>query len=260
MTGHAEHGTSNMVQPTTSLTAVGRGGRKSRSSESTPVTLAQAVTDRLRTEIMEGRFASNEKLQEMSLCKLLDVSRTPVRAALHSLAAEGLLDYAPNRGYRVCSLDPDRLISIFNIRAALEGLAAREAAERGMDDTALAEFRVALVQGDRIMRVGHLRDVDRTVFGEVNAKIHEAILRAADNRMLKDMIRMCHNMPIFSDRNVLWNDYDWVRRSHDDHHRIFDAIASRDAARAEQLMREHVNTVKLQMKLQLGKVTTMTPA
>lgn len=221
------------------------------------VTLAQSVTDRLRTEIMEGRLASSVKLQEMTLCNMLNVSRTPIRAALHSLAAEGLLDYTPNRGYSVCSLEPDRLISIFNIRAALEGLAAREAAERGMDDASLAEFRVALVQGDRIMRVGYLREEDRVVFGDINARIHETILRAANNRMLNDMIRMCHNIPIFSDRNVLWNDFDWVRRSHDDHHRIFDAIASRDAARAEQLMREHVNTVKLQMKQQLEKSAAM---
>jgi GntR family transcriptional regulator of vanillate catabolism len=215
------------------------------------VTLAQSVTDRLRTAVMEGRFLPDEKLQEMSLSAMLNVSRTPIRSALHSLAAEGLLEYVPNRGYSVRSLDADRLISVFDIRGVLEGLAARLAAERGMDEATQADFQSALAQGDRIMQRGKLVPADRDRFGEVNVRIHEAILRAADNRMLNDMIRICRNIPISSDRNVLWNDYGWIRRGHDDHHRMFDAIRLRDGSRAEQLMREHVHTVKLQMKEQL---------
>jgi GntR family transcriptional regulator of vanillate catabolism len=217
------------------------------------VTLGQSVTDRLRTEIMEGRFLPGEKLHEMSLSAMLNVSRTPIRVALHSLAAESLLEYAPNRGYSVRSLDTDRLIAIFDIRGVLEGLAARLAAERGMDEAMQADYQSALEQGDRIMEKGKLLHADRDRFGEVNVRIHEAILRAANNRMLHDMIRLCHNIPISSDRNVLWNDYGWIRRSHDDHHRMFDAIRLRDGSRAEQLMREHVHTVKLQMKEQLER-------
>lgn len=222
-------------------------GNGANGATGTP-TLAQTVTDQLREALMDGRFGPEQKLQEESLSAMLKVSRTPVRAALNSLAAEGLLDYVPNRGYRVRRIDLDRLISIFDVRGVLEGLAARLAAEHGMDEAAQAAFRAALEDGDRIVAKGRLLAADRDRFGEINATLHDAVLRAADNPMLADMLRLCHNIPISSDRNVLWNEYRWLRRSHDDHHRLFDAIVQRDAARAEQLMREHVHSVKLQMR------------
>lgn len=200
---------------------------------------------------MEGRFKPDEKLQEMSLSKMLNVSRTPIRAALSRLAAEGLLEYQPNRGYTVRSLNADRLIAVFDLRGVLEGLAARLAAEKGMSESVAHTFRAALDQGDAIMNKGTLHASDRAIFGEINVQIHESILHAADDRMLSDMLRLCRNIPISSDRNVLWSDFAWVRRSHDDHHRLLDAIALRDGARAEQLMKEHVHAVKLQMKIEL---------
>ena len=217
------------------------------------VTLAQSVTDELRALVMAGELKPCERLQEVSLSQRLGVSRTPVRAALHSLAAEGLLTYTPNRGYRVCSIDAERLVTIFDLRGVLEGLAARLAAERGMNETEIAEFRAALEQGDAIMASGILRATDRDAFAEVNARIHQLIVAAADDRMLADMIRVCHNIPISSERNVMWTDYDWLRRSHDDHHRVLDAIVLRDGPRAEQLMREHVHSVKLQVRAQLAQ-------
>lgn len=208
-------------------------------------TLAQTVAERLRVALLEGRFGSDEKLNEESLAAMLHVSRTPVRSALHGLAAEGLLNYVPNRGYSVRSVDLAELTSIFDIRGVLEGLAARLAAERGMDESLQAIYRQALAEGDRVMAKGRLLVADRAIFSDVNARIHAAILDAAGNRMLHDMMRLCHNIPASSDRNVLWDEYLWLRRSHDDHHRIFDAILLRDGPRAEQLMREHIHTVKL---------------
>jgi GntR family transcriptional regulator, vanillate catabolism transcriptional regulator len=219
------------------------------------VTLAQTVTDRLRAALMDGSFLPDQKLHEEALSAMLQVSRTPVRSALHSLAAEGLLDYVPNRGYRVRRIDLDRLISIFDVRGVLEGLAARLAAERGMDDNAQAAYAQALAEGDRIIDKGRLLASDRDRFGDINASLHDAVLRAADNAMLVDMIRLCHNIPISSDRNVLWNEYRWLRRAHDDHHRLLDAIRLRDGARAEHVMREHVHSVKLQMRALLEQDT-----
>jgi GntR family transcriptional regulator of vanillate catabolism len=228
-------------------------GHRTEAASPAAVTLSQSVTDRLRTALLEGRFLPDEKLQEMSLSAMLNVSRTPIRAALHSLTAEGLLEYVPNRGYRVRGLDTDRLISVFDIRGMLEGLAARLAAERGMDEATQTEYRLALEKGDSLIEKGKLVRADRDRFAQVNVCIHEAILHAADNRLLNDMIRLCHNIPISSDSNVLWNDYAWLRRSHDDHYRMFEAILLRDGSRAEQLMREHVLTVKLHMKDQLER-------
>lgn len=222
------------------------------------VTLAQIVTNRLRDALVHGRFVPDEKLQEESLSAMLDVSRTPVRSALHSLANEGLLDYVPNRGYNVRRIDAELLTSSFDIRGVLEGLGARLAAEHGMNEAQQAVYRTALADGDRIVEKGRLLALDRSRFSDVNSRIHDALFQAADNRMLVNMIRLCHNVPISSDRNVAWHDFAWLRRSHDDHHRIFEAVLLRDGVRAEQLMREHIFTVKLQMKLQIQRKGTTT--
>lgn len=216
------------------------------------VTLAQSVTDQLRAALLDGRFGPEQKLHEESLSAMLKVSRTPVRSALHALAAEGLLDYVPNRGYSVRSIDLEQLTAIFDVRGVLEGLAARRAAERGLSPELQATVVAALAEGDRVLAKGRLLVADRPIFSDVNARIHAAILAAADNRMVDDMLRMCHNIPATSDRNVMWNDLPWLRRSHDDHHRIFDAIMRREATRAEALMREHVHTVKLKREARLG--------
>ena len=219
--------------------------------EPAAATLAQTVAQRLREALLEGRFAPEEKLHEESLAAMLRVSRTPVRSALHGLAAEGLLDYVPNRGYTVRSVDRRALSSIFDIRGVLEGLAARLAAERGMSRALQTAYAQALAEGDRVLSKGRLVMADRPVFSDVNARLHTAILDAADDRMLHDMIRLCHNIPASSDRNVLWDDHAWLRRSHDDHHRLFEAILLRDAPRAERLMREHIHSVKLKREARL---------
>ncbi|MDB5759573.1 MAG: hypothetical protein JWM30_2862 [Burkholderia sp.] len=230
------------------------GNGADQAGASVQVTLSQTVTDRLRAAILEGQFLPNEKLQEVALAKFLDASRTPIRAALHSLASEGLVDYVPNRGYSVRGMDAERMVSVFDVRGVLEGLAARLAAENGMDEVMLTDYRDALAQGDRIVEKGCLVAEDRDLFGEINVRLHGAILRSADNRMLNDMLRQCQNIPISSERNVLWTDFKYLRRSHDDHHRLLEAIIMRDGARAEQIMREHVLGVKLLMKKELERM------
>lgn len=215
------------------------------------ITLAQTVTERMRVAVLEGRFATGEKLNEELLSSMLEVSRTPVRAALHRLAAEGLLDYVPNRGYSVRTVNMEELNAMLDLRGVLEGLAARLAAERGMDEEQQAIFLEALAEGDRVLSKGCLLEEDRPVFSEVNSRIHGAILGAAGNRMLHDMIRICHNVPVSSHRNVMWHDQEWLRRSHDDHHRMFDAIQRGEGGRAESLMREHIHIVKLKRMARL---------
>ncbi|HEY4375494.1 MAG TPA: GntR family transcriptional regulator [Burkholderiales bacterium] len=236
-----------------------RRGKALEAAEGGVVTLAQSVTDALRRAITEGEFQPEERLHEESLAERLKVSRTPIRAALHGLTVEGLVEYVPNRGYSVRKVDAERLIAIFDIRGVLEGLAARLAAENGMDEATQAEYRAALEEGDRILSKGQLLDADQARFSEVNGVLHEAILHAAGNSMLGDMMRVCFNIPILSDRNVLWRRFEWLRRSHDDHYRLFDAIVRREGARAEQLMREHVHSVKLHMREQIEDARRVQP-
>eukprot|EP01035_Chromulina_nebulosa_P034851 gene34851-46815_t len=90
--------------------------------------------DRIREAILDGSVSAGERINEVRFSRILDVSRTPVRAALQALAGEGLLDYAPNRGFTVREFPLDAIVDAYEIRASLEGVAARFAAERGFID------------------------------------------------------------------------------------------------------------------------------
>jgi DNA-binding GntR family transcriptional regulator len=83
---------------------------------------------KLEEEILGGQLKRGDALTEMSVSARLGVSRTPVRAALHRLAEEGLVEISPNRGAVVVGVTVDDLIDTYKIRIRLEGLASAMAA------------------------------------------------------------------------------------------------------------------------------------
>src|SRR5215208_6394282 len=83
------------------------------------------VLERLRALILTGEYGPDERLIEEQLAERLGVSRTPVRQALTMLEAEGLVEIAPNRGATVCSFSIEDVWDIYDLRAVLEGHAAR---------------------------------------------------------------------------------------------------------------------------------------
>src|SRR6201986_5339938 len=82
-------------------------------------TPAVSVMGRGREAVLGGRVSAGERLNEVQLSKTLSVSRTPVRAAVQALAGEGLLDYAPNRGFTVREFPLPAIVDAYDIRAAL---------------------------------------------------------------------------------------------------------------------------------------------
>ena len=207
-------------------------------------TRSASVVEALRGALLGGEFAPGERLHEVRLTERLQVSRTPVRAALQTLASEGLLDHSPNRGYTVRYFPISEVVSAYEVRSVLEGLAARLTAERGLGDDERKVLEQALLKGDRLLVHGELTKTQRSAYSAMNAAFHETIHAAAGSRMLGDMIRLCQQVPISSPRNVVAFEARDVRRRHDDHHRIFEAIIARDPWRAEMLMRDHVASVR----------------
>ncbi|CAN5410494.1 GntR family transcriptional regulator [soil metagenome] len=203
-----------------------------------------SVMDQIREAILDGSVSAGERINEVRFSRTLDVSRTPVRAALQALAGEGLLDYAPNRGFTVREFPLDAIVDAYEIRAALEGVAARFAAERGLSPDERAVIERSLVAGDRLLAGGEFAPGDLVIYRGINGDFHDTLLSAARNRMLAEMIRICHHVPMSSSRNIVAFEHRDVRRRHDDHHRIFEAITARESHRAEMLMREHVSSVK----------------
>jgi GntR family transcriptional regulator of vanillate catabolism len=210
----------------------------------TYATRSESVLEALRSAILAGHFDPGERLHEVKLTALLKASRTPVRAALQKLASEGLLDYTPNRGYTLRQFPISEVVNAYEVRAVLEGLAARLCAERGLSESERATIGEALRDGDALLQHGHLLEEHRGEYSRINAAIHETLHAAAGSRLLSDMVHLCQQVPVSSPRNVVAFEERDVRRRHDDHHRIFEAIVSRDPWRAEMLMRDHVGSVK----------------
>jgi GntR family transcriptional regulator, vanillate catabolism transcriptional regulator len=208
---------------------------------------ALSVMDQIREAILGGTVAAGERVNEVRLSRTLAVSRTPVRAALQALAGEGLLDYAPNRGFTVREFPLHAVVDAYEIRAALEGVGARFAAERGLSADETAVIERSLAAGDRLLERGTFEPGDLTLYRDINGDFHDTLLAAARNRMLAEMIRICHHVPMSSSRNIVAFEHHDVRRRHDDHHRIYQAILAREPWRAEILMREHVSGVRASM-------------
>ncbi|GMV45158.1 MAG: transcriptional regulator [Pseudomonadota bacterium] len=203
-------------------------------------TLAQSVTEQLRDWILHGQARPSERLEEVPLAERLGVSRTPVRAALATLANEGLINHQPKRGYVVRSFDVDEIVAAYEVRSVLEGLACRSAAMRGLGDAQIRSLKASLAEGDRILARGRLRPEDHTPYQEMNVAIHETLIEASGNLWVTRFAEQAQNIPFASDRIILWDDHATILRSHGDHHRIVEAVIARDSGRAEELMREHV--------------------
>ena len=217
-------------------------------------THSEAVADRLRDMVLRGALAPETHLQEIPIAEMVGVSRTPVRAALATLASEGLLDYAPNRGYRVRRFTLEEIESAHEVRAMLEGMACRVAAERGLTRETEAALQDALATGDAILAKGRLVDGDREPWSEMNDRFHTAILDAAGNRVLSDLVGHTQRFPLASSRVIHWYDYEAIKGSHELHHRIFRYIADGRPTRAEALMREHIYQAIDQIRARTGNV------
>lgn len=204
-------------------------------------TLSQQVTDKLRDWILHGRFKAGERLEEIPTAQALGVSRTPVRAAFAALANEGLIDHQAKRGYLVREFELETIVAAYEVRAVLEGLACKSAAQRGLSDDQVHTLQDCLEGGDRILAKGKLMPDDHEPYQKINVTLHNILLAASANPWLGRFAEQAHNIPYASDRIVLWDvDHALILRSHGDHHRIVEAVLARDCVRAEQLMREHV--------------------
>ena len=131
--------------------------------------LEEKVYLTLEEAILTGEYKRGDALTEMSLCKRLGVSRTPVRSALHRLSEEGLIEIEPNRGAVVIGVSDDDLVDTYKIRMRLEGLASAMAAERMTDEETksleetveLSEFYLGKGDVDKLKELDSTFHLDR---------------------------------------------------------------------------------------------------
>jgi DNA-binding GntR family transcriptional regulator len=196
------------------------------------------ILEQLRVLILTGDYGPDERLIEEQLAERLGVSRTPIRQALTMLEAEGLVEIAPNRGARVCSFSTEDVWDIYDLRAVLEGYAARRAAER-IDGGELERLRE--LAGEMEALAGRFEDHEEEIRALVafNQEFHGTIVDASRNRRLERLINRTVEIPLMF-KAFFWYTPHERSISNYYHRRILEALQKGDAEGAETIMREHV--------------------
>jgi len=220
------------IQKTASPTTIGDAHRA----------LHEVAAERIRTAILNGTLYPGERLVEDRLAQQLNVSRHPVREALRTLHLEGFVDIEPRRGATVSRVSPGEASELFEVLAALDGLAARSAA-LATEPREIAEIDDVLAAATTILdSKTSLSVTDLTDLAELNGQFHTLITIAGKNRQLLDTITPLRE-------RIHWIQAAINRRrpelSWAEHRSIRDAIVRGDADNAESLARFHIEAARV---------------
>lgn len=228
-----------------------------------PISLARdaSQTDRavlgIRELVLRGEFKAGERLPELTLVELLGVSRTPIRAALQKLAEEGLLEVAPSTGYLIRSFSETEIFDAIEVRGAIEGLAARMAAERGVSQLVLDDMRDCLAQIDAVLKKATVGDEHLGRYSALNARFHELLISASGSEMVAHALARVTSLPFASPNAFVLGQakipgsLEILKTAQLQHHEIVDAIEARSSARVEPLVREHARNARKNLELVL---------
>jgi DNA-binding GntR family transcriptional regulator len=189
------------------------------------------ATSILRQALAEGRYVAGERLLATKLARDLGLSTTPVREALRQLASDGLVEIAPHRGVRVVDIPLVDLSDVYVARAIVEPAAARLAAEHiGPDQIA----RLRRVHAEFI-KTASARQPDVARLRSLNEEFHFVIYSSTESPLLRRMICAAWAASPEDTFGVLS-----LKKARDDHGELIGALAAGNGARAERLMREHI--------------------
>lgn len=206
---------------------------------------SDALVAELRRWLAEGRYPAGSRLAEEAVAQDLGVSRTPVRLAFRTLAQEGLLESAGKRGYVVRAYSDEDVRCAIEVRGALEGLAARRLAERGLTAAERAVFDACLAEGDAVLAPGRLEPADIERWSALNVRFHAALVAGAGSRVVADAMARNDHLPFASadsitfEADALASETLKLQVAQLQHRLIVDALVAGEGARAEALVREH---------------------
>lgn len=222
-------------------------------------TRSLSVTDSLRTALLAGEFAPESRMQEVALAERMQVSRTPIREALRALEQDGLLIYQPNKGYVVRRFELKDIVKVFRVRAVLEGLGARLAAEQGISQTLRQSMEESITWGEALLRDGKIHPEHCDEWRQMNTQFHVAILTAADHDLLVRFAQTSRKVPVvFNGSFKFYSEQDFCRSM--DHHKvIFDAIVHGQGERADRMMQEHIYQAQQIISENFSKVFSESP-
>ncbi|HZG57698.1 GntR family transcriptional regulator [Paenibacillus sp.] len=199
------------------------------------VTLKEKAYDAMRRAILDGELRPGDFLTERTLVERLGMSRTPIRAALERLDAEGLAKYTPNKGLIVSDISAAQVAEVFDFRIAIEGYVAKRLAGGTWREADRAWFRANLQEQERCVQAN---DAER--FTAADAAFHRKLVELYDNgEMLRAADRLQDRLYRLALR-VLRKDAQRIRASYEDHLRIFELAAAGRGDEAAQRMEAHL--------------------
>ncbi len=195
--------------------------------------LAGLIEAEVERMIMAGEIAPGDRVNENQLALRFGTSRGPIREALRSLEAGGLVELKPNRGVFVRSITLQEACDIYAVRAALFGLAGRLCAEQ-LTDAQVRELKELV---SAMEQAAAAKDFDS--YYPLNLKLHEFIMEQSGNRVLashyRDLVKMLH---LFRARSLVQGG--GLAISNNEHREMVEAIAAKDGERAHRAHFDHV--------------------
>jgi DNA-binding GntR family transcriptional regulator len=197
-----------------------------------PPTVADVAYERLRALVLSGDVEPGARLGQVELAERFGISRTPIREALRRLSGEGLVDFHPNRGFRVADLGLDAVLHRLEVRAIVEPGIARLAAER----RAAADLRAlqqTIARETRAKTAIAAHDASRDFHVTLARATHnDELVRTLDSLWIVEVGRR-----LLSRRSAT---QDWIAPDIADHEAIAAAVERGDADAAAALMAAHI--------------------
>jgi GntR family transcriptional regulator, vanillate catabolism transcriptional regulator len=209
---------------------------------------------RLRELIVGGELKPGQRIAELALVERVGASRTPIRMALVRLQEEGLLDALPGGGFVVKDFSEDDIHDAIELRGTIEGLAARLAAERGVSPVLIAEARDCLERIDQVVAQRELTEASFSSYVEQNGRLHDLLAEMAGSDIVQRQLERVKTLPFASPNGFVFasalspRSRDALVVAQAQHRAVIDAIAGREGARAEALMREHARIARQNLR------------
>ncbi|PKH03282.1 GntR family transcriptional regulator [Psychromonas sp. MB-3u-54] len=207
-----------------------------QSIETKEQTKSENLTAQLIEAIVSGEYSPGSKISETELARFFNVSRGPLREAMMRIEALNLVERIPHVGTRVATLSPEKLIEIYAVREALEGMAANLAC-KNITDQEIAGLEMLLEQHQE-----HIEQVDGASYfhQQGDFDFHYQIIKASRNSKLISLLcdELYHLLRMYRYQSPSTQS----RPTHalNEHFQLLTAIKERDAELAEMLMRRHI--------------------
>ena len=200
-------------------------------------TIRKKIYEHLREQLLSGKIQPHQHLIEAKIARDIGTSRTPVREALHSLELEGLIESIPRVGYVVKPISEQEVEEICEIRAAIEGLAARWAMEKAHEKLVIELEKNISIAEDKVSK-GDVR-----AFVDMDAKFHEIISKFSGSQRLLELAQtLRRHMLRYRIQSIYLVDN--VLMAIDGHKGILRAIEKRNLGEVNKAIQRHMEQSK----------------